>query len=172
MPEFAGYKDMDACIAANGDKADPKAFCSALMDGASEAEKADRQKKFTIAQKNDDQNLVFGWASVAVKNDGNQLVDLQDDVIDPADLEKAAYDFMLMSRTADEMHDGRPIGQMIESSFWSPEKRKAMGVPEGGSAPQYGWWVGFKLSPAAYAKVKDGTYKMFSIEGGAVPVEV
>lgn len=163
---------MDACVAANGDKADPAAYCSALQDSAADAEKADTAKRFQIAKTDDTQNLVFGWASVAVKADGEQLVDLQDDVIDGADLEKAAYDFMLHGRAADEMHDGRPIGQMVESMFWSPEKRKAMGVPEGGSAPQYGLWVGFKLAPDSYAKVKAGTYKMFSIEGGAVPVEV
>lgn len=127
---------------------------------------------FRITKTDDSQRLVFGWASVSVQADGAPLVDLQDDMIDPAELEKAAYDFMLFSRTADEMHNGRPIGQMVESLFLSPEKRKAMGVPEGGSAPQVGWFVGFKLADDAYAKVKDGTYKMLSIEGGATAVEV
>lgn len=169
MPEFAGYKDMDACIAANGDKSDPQAFCSTLMDQAEKAAKADRAKQFVIKASNDEQNIVFGWASVAVKADGEQLVDLQDDVIEPAELEKAAYDFMLFSRSADEMHNGRPIGQMIESFLDTPEKRKAMGLPV---TKDVRWWVGFKLSPEAYAKVKDGTYKMLSIEGGATPVEV
>ena len=47
-----------------------------------------------------------------------------------------------------------------------------MGIPEG--ILPVGWWIGFKIEDeAAWAKVKDGTYSMFSIEGKAqrVPVE-
>ena len=34
-----------------------------------------------------------------------------------------------------------------------------------------GWWIGFKVTDDdVWAKVKDGTYPMFSIEGEAVRV--
>lgn len=126
---------------------------------------------FRITKTDDAQRLIFGYASVAVKSDGQPLVDLQDDIIPADELEHASYEFMLNSRTADEMHNGRPIGHMVESFFLSPEKRRVMGLPDGGTAPVAALWVGFKLSPESYAKVKDGTYKMLSIEGGATAVE-
>lgn len=44
-----------------------------------------------------------------------------------------------------------------------------MGIPEG-TVPT-GWWIGFKVTDDdVWAKVKDGTYPMFSIEGEAVRV--
>ena len=127
--------------------------------------------EFRIAKTDDAQRLIFGWASVALKADGSPLVDLQDDIIEPAELEAAAYDFMLNAGAMDEMHDGRVKGHIVESFYISPEKRQAMGIPEGGTAPQAALWIGAKLSPASYAKVKDGTFKMLSIEGGATPVD-
>ncbi len=37
----------------------------------------------------------------------------------------------------------------------------------------YGWWVGFHIDdPTAFAKIKDGTYAMFSIQGHALREEV
>ena len=171
MPPFAGYEDFDACVAANSDKADPKAYCGTLQSEAEKAVLADAQKRFTVAKVDEDQRLVFGWASVSVSKDGTQLEDLQGDVIDPADLERAAYDFMLFSRGVDEMHRGRVKGQMIESLVVTPDKLEAMGLAAK-NAPTAAWWVGFKLDPDAFARVKSGDYKMFSIECTATPVEV
>ena len=31
MSPFAGYTDFEACVAANRDKADPKAYCATIM---------------------------------------------------------------------------------------------------------------------------------------------
>ena len=46
-----------------------------------------------------------------------------------------------------------------------------MGIPPG-TLP-VGWWIGFQVTdPEVWAKVKDGTYSMFSIEGTAQRVEV
>jgi len=115
------------------------------------------------------QNLVFGWASVAVEADGTTLIDKQGDVIDPDTLERAAYDFVLEWREADEMHDRVTKGHVVESVVLTTEKRAAMGLPADGPV---GWWVGFKVDPATFAKVKAGTYQMFSIEGVAQREEV
>lgn len=170
MP-FAGYADFAACVAANSDKADPKAYCGTIQAEAEKAATVDAEKRFTISKVNEDQRLVFGWASVSVSKDGTQLEDLQGDVIDPADLENAAYDFMLYSRGVDEMHRGRVKGQMVESLVVTPDKLAAMGL-EAKNAPRAAWWVGFKLDPDAFAKVKSGDYKMFSIECSATPEQV
>lgn len=46
---------------------------------------------FNILKADGDQRLVFGWANVSVTVDGKQVEDLEGDVIDPEELEKAAY---------------------------------------------------------------------------------
>ena len=153
------YPDMAACVADNQDKEDPSAFCAAME----QADKADAAKRFKVAKLDDALGVVFGWASVSVKADGTPLEDLQGDVIEPLDLEKAAYDFVLYARGLDEMHEGRVKGQMVESLFVSPEKLQAMGLSATKKAPQVGWWVGFKPDADIYQKVKAGQYSMFSI---------
>jgi hypothetical protein len=51
--------------------------------------------------------------------------------------------------------------------FFSPEKLEKLGLPT--DALPTGWWVGFHVEDdAAWARVKDGTYKMFSIQGTAL----
>jgi hypothetical protein len=115
------------------------------------------------------QNLVFGWASVAVTVDGEQLIDKQGDIIPPDELEQAAYEFVLKWREADEMHTQVTKGHVIESLVVTPEKLDALGLPAK-SLPT-GWWVGFKVDPATFAKVAAGDYAMFSIEGQAQRVE-
>lgn len=118
-------------------------------------------------EKRGDQHLVFGWANVVVK-DGAQVIDLQGDSIDPEVLEKAVYEFVEYSGTANEMHKGRSVGRLVESLMMTPEKLKAMGFSEDvvAKAPQ-GHWVGFRVNPETFAKVKAGELKMFSIEGTA-----
>ena len=66
----------------------------------------------------------------------------------------------------------RKKGKLVESCVFTAEKQKAMGIPEG-TLP-IGWWIGFKIEDdAAWEKVKNGTYRMFSIEGKATrePIE-
>lgn len=126
-----------------------------------------------ISKYHDDEQLVFGWASVAKDVNGEAPLDWQGDVIEPLDLEKAVYKFNLEFRESNEMHvPGTVNGTLVESVMFTKEKMKAMGIPEG-VVPE-GWWVGFKISDQqAYRKVKAGIYKMFSIEGKAtrVPLE-
>ena len=42
---FAGYKDFDACVNANSDKDDPKAYCAAIMQATEKALTADKSRK-------------------------------------------------------------------------------------------------------------------------------
>ena len=118
-----------------------------------------------FAKVDDEQRLAFGWAYVA-DIDGNLVVDHSGDFVDDAvlpDFEKAAYDYVLVSREADEMHirlDG--VAKLVESVFLTKEKLQAMGL-EGN---RVGWWVGFRVSDDdVWEKVKSGKYSAFSIRG-------
>ena len=129
---------------------------------------------WTIIKSGDDKKLVFGWASISFTADGEQLEDLQHDIIEPEDLEEAVYEYVLNFRDTGEEHrpNLRKKGKLVESCIFTAEKQKAMGLPEG--ILPVGWWIGFKIEDdEAWEKVKNGTYKMFSIEGVAqrVPVE-
>lgn len=137
-----------------------------------EQEKA--EKSFSILKSDSDKRLVFGWASIAITVDGEQLEDRQQDMIDPEDLEEAVYDYVLNFRDTGEEHipTMRKKGKLVESCVFTVEKQKAMGIPEG--VLPVGWWIGFKIEDDdAWERIKNGTYRMFSIEGKAnrEPVE-
>ena len=123
-------------------------------------------REFTIAKAESDKMQVFGWASVAVSKDGQRLSDHEGDEIDPEELEKAAYEYVLNFRDAGERHDPdkRQKGKMIESVVFTKEKQEAMGLPEA-SLPE-GWWIGFQITDEeTWRKIKSGEFKMFSVEG-------
>jgi len=122
--------------------------------------KMDVEIEAEIKKLDEDQKLVFGWASIIEDEDGNSVVDSQGDIIKVDELEKAAYSFVLEARKAGEMHKHSDAGMMVESVILTKEKQEAMGI----STP-VGWWVGFKLSDEVFAKVKSGDYKGFSIGG-------
>lgn len=116
-----------------------------------------------IEKVDEEQQLVFGWASVSVK-DGGLIKDSHDDTIQESELEKASYDFVLKSRKAGEMHQTTEgIGDLVESIFFSVEKQRALGLAE--SPLPIGWWVGFHVNAEVFEKVKSGEYSMFSIGG-------
>lgn len=114
-----------------------------------------------IQKLDEDQNLVFGFASIIEDEAGNLIVDSQGDVITPDELEKAAYDFMEASRKAGEMHKNSNAGVIVESMVLTKAKRKVMKLEDGPT----GWWIGMRVLPEVFAKVKAGDYKAFSIGG-------
>ncbi|WP_300943671.1 XkdF-like putative serine protease domain-containing protein [uncultured Duncaniella sp.] len=120
-----------------------------------------------------DQRLVFGWANVALKEDGTPPEDCQGDIIPPEELEAAAYNFVLSHGIANQEHMwGTECGWLVESMMFTKDKMTAMGIPEG-TLPE-GWFVGFYVpDPDVYEKVKSGEYNMFSIEGTGrrIPLE-
>lgn len=125
-----------------------------------------QKHRLAVMKSNDDRRLVFGWASVAVRVTGEEIVDWQEDIVDIDELEKAAYEYTASFGTAGEMHQRGGVGRLIESVVFTKEKAAAMGIPDG-YMPE-GWWVGFRIDePEVWQKVKDGTYNMFSIEGTA-----
>lgn len=161
MP-FGGYTDMQDCIAKNGDKADPAAYCASIEQATAKALIADR----AILKIDEEQRMVFGWASVAQMEPDAPVVDLQGDTIDGPTLEKAAYEYVRRYRTVNDMHTGGAVGDLVESFVLTPEKLKAMGLKRDG-APEVGMWVGYKLDDAEWAAFKRGERPMFSIEGQA-----
>ncbi len=84
-----------------------------------------------VMKSDDDKRLVFGWANVAIRVDGEQIVDYQQDVIDPEELEKAAYNYVAEFGTSGEMHQRGGVGRVIESIIFTKEKATALGIPEG-----------------------------------------
>lgn len=124
---------------------------------------------FKIAKSQEDQQLVFGWASVSALPDGQIVTDHEGDRISPDELEKTAYKYVLNFRDAGERHDPgkRFKGKLVESVVFTREKMKAMGIEEG--ILPYGWWVGFKITDKdAWEGIKSGKYQMFSIEGKGI----
>jgi hypothetical protein len=92
-------------------------------------------------------------------------------VIAPETLEKAAIQFMLDYRGSGEMHQGVIKGTVVESIVFTKEKQEAIGIPDG-VVPE-GWFITVKVhDPEVFAKVKDGTYRMFSIQGSAKRVKL
>lgn len=138
-----------------------------------EVSKSDDSQQFNIMKTDDDKRLIFGWASIAVKIDGEKVIDHQKDMIDPEDLEEAVYEYVLNFRDGGEEHIAnlRKKARLVESCMFTKEKMQAMGIPEG-IVPE-GWWIGFYVDDdEAWKKVKNGTYQMFSIEGQGIREEV
>jgi cation transport regulator ChaB len=124
-----------------------------------------------IAKVDADQQLVFGWLSVAVDKAGEKIVDADEDIIEEAELEKAAYDHVLYFRQAGEMHERIGVGRLVESMVFTVEKQKALGIPQG-TLP-VGWWVGYRIDDAnTWSKIKSGEYKAWSVGGHAKREEV
>ena len=153
--------------------AEAMAHLGALMTNVDEAKSADVElRAFAIEKLDEDQRLVFGWAYVA-EADGVDVVDHSGDVVGQAaleDLELAFYDYVLDSREADDMHvQLEGVGKLVECVVLTPAKAEAMGV----TTKRFGAWVGFKVQDAeAWAKVKRGERRMFSIRGAGTREEI
>lgn len=117
-----------------------------------------------------EQQLVFGWASVTLQEDGTTPFDWQGDIIATEVLEAAAYNYVLQHGLVNQQHEwGTECGWLVESIVFTKEKMEVLGIPEG-IVPE-GWFVGFYIpDPDVYKKVKNGEYNMFSIEGTAMRV--
>lgn len=141
------------------------------MKGAKNMEQGTINGCFKIQKHDDDKRIAFGWAYQCVTKTGEQCVDHSGDIVDIADMEKAAYRFVKFYREGSDNHKRGGIGTMIESMMFTKEKAAALGIPDG-MMPE-GWWVGFEVTDEdVWKKIKSGVYKMFSIEGTASRVEI
>lgn len=138
---------------------------------AEESESILLKGRFKIQKSESEKRLAFGWANIAIEETGEQLVDWQKDMVDPEELEEAAYRFVRLYREGGEMHERGDCAVLVESVVFTVEKMQAMGIPEG--VLPVGWWIGFYVTDdEVWEKVKNGEYSMFSIEGEAVWEEV
>lgn len=113
-----------------------------------------------------EKGLVSGWANVSKNTDGNYALDWQGDIIEPSDLEDAAIQFMKDYRDSGINHEGDSTGIVVESIVMTKDKQAAMGIPEG-TVPE-GWFITVQLqNEEVINKVKNGEFKMFSIQGTA-----
>ena len=128
--------------------------------------------KMKIVKHDEEKKIAFGWAYQCKDALGEQMVDHSGDIVEPETLEKAAYRFVELYREGSDNHERGGVGVMVESMMFTPEKAKALGIPDG--ILPTGWWVGFRVTDdSVWEKVKDGTYSMFSIEGRckSIPIE-
>lgn len=138
-------------------------------DGEVWVKKDDQQ--YAVLKIDDDRRLVFGWANVSVRKDGEQIIDNQGDMIDPEDLEDAMYNFVLEYRDAGVNHIGTAIGKLVESFVVTSEKLEKMGLEP--DALPIGAWIGFQIEKSAdgdrtWQLLKEHKLAAFSIQGSAV----
>lgn len=149
----------------------------AIEGGKPHLEKADYEDLIDIEVKlepetiikDDTKNCLFGWAYVAIKKDGAQVVDHSEEFVKEEnfeDLELATYAYNLEFREADTQHDMVTKGFLIESMVFTKEKMAKMGIPEG-ILPQ-GVWMGFFFpDDNEYARIRKMKKPMFSLYGAA-----
>lgn len=133
-----------------------------------------------ISKVDADKHQAFGWATVTHVNN-EEVTDRQGDVIPLGILENSAYAYVEKSRQGGNMHrqitseglvvpDGQgerphPVGHMIESMVFTPEKVSKMGL-DPNAFPLYGWWVGMKINDnETWQQIKSGERTGLSIHG-------
>ena len=80
------------------------------------------KSRFKIMKSDDEKMLAFGWASVSIRVDGEVIEDWQGDVIEPEELEEAAYEYVRLYRDGGEMHERGGVAVLVESVVL-PKKR-------------------------------------------------
>lgn len=119
-----------------------------------------------IAKVDEERRLVFGWSSMAIAKDGTPVVDGEGDVIEPRELEDAAYEFVLSSREANVAHAGPTVARLVESFVPTPDKLAALGLAE--DALPLGWLTTWYVDDdQTWEQIKNGDLAAFSIEGTA-----
>lgn len=115
-----------------------------------------------IKKTNDEERMVYGFASVADDGSGT-LIDRQGDMISEAELVKAAHRFMKTAREGKVMHEGQPKAEIVESMVLRPDVAKALGVED---FKKTAWVIGMKVyDDDTWERVKKGELKAFSIGG-------
>jgi cation transport regulator ChaB len=121
-----------------------------------------------ILKADDEQRLVYGWASVITEK-GERVVDRQGDVIEAETLVKAVNDFMEHVRVGKAMHTGEQVGVVIHSLPITKEIGDALGI----HSDREGWVVAYKVyDDVVWNMVKSGELAAFSIGGRAMKQEI
>lgn len=164
----ANFRSRHSCDTAS-DKTSARYWSCRMWEAdtsVSEMTKADIQGK--ILKVDDEQRMVFGWASVVTEK-GEMVVDRQGDVIEPETLVKAVNNFMEHVRVGKAMHTGEQVGVVVHSLPITKEIGDALGI----QSDREGWVVAYKVyDDAVWEMVKSGELAAFSIGGRAMKEEI
>ena len=137
--------------------------CRMWEGGTSVSELTKTNIEGQILKADEEQRLVYGWASVVTEK-GEPVIDRQGDIIEPETLVKAVNNFMEHVRVGKEMHKGDQIGAVIHSMPITKEIGESLGI----QSDREGWVVAFKVyNDDVWDKVKSGELAAFSIGGRA-----
>jgi hypothetical protein len=121
-----------------------------------------------ILKVDDEQRMVFGWASV-ITEDGEPVIDRQGDMIEADTLVKAVNEFMEHVRVGKAMHSGEQVGVVVHSLPITKEIGEALGI----HSNREGWVVAYKVfDDSVWERVKSGELAAFSIGGRAQKQEI
>jgi len=121
-----------------------------------------------ILKTDDEQRMVYGWASVVTEK-GEAVIDRQGDVIEAGTLVKAVNEFMEHVRVGKAMHVGDQVGVVVHSLPITKEIGDALGI----QSDREGWVVAYKVfDDAVWDMVKSGELAAFSIGGRAIKEEI
>lgn len=164
----ANFRSRHSCDTAS-DKTSARYWSCRMWEAntsVSDMTKSDIQGK--ILKVDDEQRMVFGWASVVTEN-GEMVVDRQGDMIEPETLVKAVNEFMEHVRVGKAMHIGEQVGVVVHSLPITKEIGEALGI----QSNREGWVVAYKVyDDAVWDMVKSGELAAFSIGGRALKEEM
>lgn len=113
------------------------------------------------------QQIVYGWAGQYLTVDGQPIEDLQGDVIEPDEIQKAAENFVKDYGTSGIHHEGKSVGQIVASLVTTPDIVKAFFPDSAGRVP-VGWIIGvYYPDKKVFDRVVSGELPMFSVQGNA-----
>lgn len=142
----------------NGDLLDTaiRAILGAVMEKSS-----DISSSVNIIKADDEQRIVWGWASVATEN-GEPVFDIHGDHIPMEELTKASVDFMRNYRVGKTEHFGKQTSEVIAMLPLSKSLAEALGI----QTNREGLVVGFKVhDDETWNGIKSGDLPAFSIGG-------
>jgi hypothetical protein len=159
----ANFRSRHSCDTAT-DKTSARYWSCRMWEGGTSVSELTKSVEGTILKADDEQRMVYGWASVVTEK-GEPIIDRQGDVIEPDTLVRAVNKFMEHVRVGKEMHSGDQIGAVIHSMPITKEIGESLGI----QSDREGWIVAFKVyNDDVWAKVKSGELAAFSIGGRAI----
>ena len=159
----ANFRSRHSCDTAT-DKTSPRYWSCRMWEADTSVSDMTKTIEGKILKADDEQRMVYGWASVVTEN-GEPVIDRQGDVIEPETLVKAVNNFMEHVRVGKAMHTGDQVGVVVHSMPITKEIGEALGI----HSDREGWVVAYKVyDDNVWNMVKSGELAAFSIGGRAV----
>ena len=144
-------------VAAWKDKIDPKGPPEAMKAAAIEGQGALVQKaEATIVKANDEDRIVYGWASVATVN-GEPVTDLHGDQVTMSFLKDLGHDLIRKTRASKWEHEGPVKNEIVELLVFDNALQKALRIDLG----REGLFVGIHVpDDADWQMAKSGNWEL------------